>query len=69
MIAFLSGTIEYLGTDTVVIDVGGVGYEVKVSAEVSGALSAVGVGNTVKLYTYTYLSQRRLKPFVCHDGG
>ena len=35
MIAFLSGTIEYLGTDTVVIDVGGVGYEVKVSAEVS----------------------------------
>ena len=41
MIAFLSGTIEYLGTDTVVIDVGGVGYEVKVSAEVSGARSAV----------------------------
>ena len=60
MIAFLSGTIEYLGTDTVVIDVGGVGYEVKVSAEVSGALSAVGVGNTVKLYTYTYLREDQI---------
>ena len=53
MIAFLSGTIEYLSTDTVIVDVGGIGYEVKISAEVSGALSAVGTGKAVKLYTYT----------------
>ena len=42
MIAFLSGTIEYLTGDTVVIDVGGVGYEVNISAE----------GETVYLYFY-----------------
>ena len=60
MIAFLSGTIEYLDTDSVVIDVGGVGYEVKISAEVSGALSAVGTGNAVKLYTYTYLREDQI---------
>jgi Holliday junction DNA helicase RuvA len=60
MIAFLSGTIEYLDADTVIIDVGGVGYEVKISAEVSGALSAVGTGNAVKLYTYTYLREDQI---------
>lgn len=60
MIAFLSGTIEYLDADTVVIDVGGVGYEVKISAEVSGALTAVGTGNAVKLYTYTYLREDQI---------
>lgn len=60
MIAFLLGTIEYLGADTVIIDVGGVGYEVKISAEVSGALSAVGTGNAVKLYTYTYLREDQI---------
>lgn len=60
MIAFLSGTIEYLDADTVIIDVGGVGYEVKISAEVSGALSAVGTGNAVKLHTYTYLREDQI---------
>ena len=60
MIAFLSGTIEYLSTDTVIVDVGGIGYEVKISAEVSGALSAVGTGNAVKLYTYTYLREDQI---------
>ena len=60
MIAFLSGIIEYLGTDTVIIDVGGVGYEVKISAETAGALSAVGTGNAVKLYTYTYLREDQI---------
>lgn len=60
MIAFLSGTIEYLDADTVIIDVGGVGYEVKISADVAGALSAVGTGNAVKLYTYTYLREDQI---------
>ena len=60
MIAFLSGIIEYLGTDTVIIDVGGVGYEVKISGETAGALSAVGTGNAVKLYTYTYLREDQI---------
>ena len=57
MIAFLSGTLEYLSGDLAVIDVGGVGYEVNVSAEVSGNLSSIGTGNIVKLYTYMYVRE------------
>ena len=57
MIAFLSGTLEYLSGDLAVIDVGGVGYEVNVSAEVSGNLSSIGIGNIVKLYTYMYVRE------------
>ena len=60
MIAFLSGNIESLQTDTVVIDVGGVGYEVNVSADVLSGLSAVGKGNAVRLYTYTYIREDTL---------
>ena len=47
MIAFLSGLIESFSADTAVIDVGGVGYEVNISAEVSSGLSAIGTGNAV----------------------
>lgn len=63
MIAFLSGTIESLTADTAVIDVGGVGYEVNISAEVSSGLSAVGTGNAVKLYTYTYIREGQVALF------
>lgn len=63
MIAFLSGTIESLAADTVVIDVGGVGYEVNISAEVSSGLSAIGTGNAVKLYTYTYIREGQVALF------
>lgn len=69
MIAFLSGTIEYLTGDTAVIDVGGVGYEVNISADAADALSALGTGNEVKLYTYTYMrdGQAALYGFMSRD--
>ena len=60
MIAFLSGTIENLTGDRAVIDVGGVGYEVNISADVSGGLSAIGVGNPVRLHIYTYIREDQL---------
>lgn len=60
MIAFLSGTIEDLTGDRAVIDVGGVGYEVNISADVSGGLSAIGVGNPVRLHIYTYIREDQL---------
>ena len=63
MIAFLSGTIESLTADTAVIDVGGVGYEVNISAEVSSGLSTIGTGNAVKLYTYTYIREGQVALF------
>ena len=60
MIAFISGTLEYLSGDLAVIDVGGVGYEINVSAEVSGNLSSIGTGNPVKLYTYMYVREGQI---------
>lgn len=69
MIAFLSGNLESLTGDTAVIDVGGVGYEVNISSEVSGGLSAIGTGNSVKLYTYMYMrdGQAALYGFLSRD--
>ncbi len=43
MIASLSGTVQALGTDHAVIQVGGVGYLVAASSRTLAALSAVGV--------------------------
>lgn len=51
MIAFLNGTIEDIAPDNVVIDVGGVGYNVKISSDTASRLP--GIGGQVKLYTYT----------------
>ncbi len=51
MIAFLNGVIEDIAFDNVVIDVGGVGYNVKISADTAQRLP--GLGEQVKLYTYT----------------
>ncbi|MCM1044892.1 MAG: Holliday junction branch migration protein RuvA [Candidatus Gastranaerophilales bacterium] len=51
MIAFVNGTIDDLAIDNVVIDVGGVGYNVKISSGTAAKLP--GIGERVKLYTYT----------------
>ena len=51
MIAFIKGIIEQVEEDNVVIDVGGVGYNVKISAGTANMLP--GNGQLVKIYTYT----------------
>lgn len=51
MIAFVNGIIDDIAIDNVVVDVGGVGYNVKISASTAGKLP--GIGENVKLYTYT----------------
>lgn len=50
MIAYVRGTIEDIAPDNVVLDVGGIGYNVKISADTASRLP--GVGDEVKLYTY-----------------
>ena len=50
MIAYVKGTVEYIEEDNVVIDVGGIGYNVKVSADMAARMP--GVGEQTKLYTY-----------------
>lgn len=51
MFAFIKGKIDYISEDHVVIDTGGVGYNVKISSGTFAALPEVG--GEVKLYTYT----------------
>lgn len=51
MIAFVKGKIEDLSEENVVIDIGGVGVNVKISAGTFNLLP--GIGGEVKLYTYT----------------
>lgn len=51
MIAFVSGIVDDLTIDNVVIDVGGVGYNVKISSGTAAKLP--GIGERAKLYTYT----------------
>lgn len=60
MIAFLAGTVDSLAPDSVVIDVGGVGYEVSISEDTSAGLSSIGIGNAVKLHTFTYIREGSL---------
>lgn len=51
MIAFVKGTIEDISEENVVIDMGNIGYNVKISTGTAALLP--GIGAEVKLYTYT----------------
>ncbi|MBR1771169.1 MAG: Holliday junction branch migration protein RuvA [Lachnospiraceae bacterium] len=50
MIAYVNGIIEDISEDNVVIDVGGIGYNVRISADTASKLP--GIGEPAKLYTY-----------------
>lgn len=51
MIAFVKGKIDQITEENVVIDTGGIGYNVKISTETAALLPKTG--EEVKLYTYT----------------
>ena len=51
MIAFVHGIVEDIAEDNVVLDVNGMGYNVRISADTASRLP--GLGEAVKLYTYT----------------
>lgn len=55
MIAYVNGIIEDIAEDNVVIDVGGIGYNVRISADTASRLP--GVGEMVRLYTYTNVKE------------
>jgi Holliday junction DNA helicase RuvA len=55
MIAYVKGIIEDITIDNVVIDVGGIGYNVRISADTASSLP--GIGEVVKIYTYTYVKE------------
>lgn len=55
MIAHLEGRLEYKGTDRIVIDAGGVGYDVRVPTHLHDLLP--GEGETCKVYVHTYFRE------------
>lgn len=60
MIAHLSGSIDTIEKDTLVIDVGGVGYSLLIP---STSMSKLSVGQRVKIFTHTLLRQDSLELF------
>lgn len=55
MIAYVKGIIEDIAEDNIVIDVGGIGYNVRISSETATRLPKCG--EQVKLYTYTHIKE------------
>lgn len=55
MYAYLKGTLEEITEDNIVVEVGNIGYNVKVSATTADLLP--GLGNEVKIYTYTLVRE------------
>ncbi len=51
MIAYINGIVEDVAEDNAVLDVGGIGYNIRISADTASRLP--GLGEPVKLYTYT----------------
>ena len=51
MFAYINGILEYVSEDNCVLDVQGIGYNIKISGETAARLP--GIGEPVKLYTYT----------------
>jgi len=61
MIAFVKGIIENITEDNVVVDVNGIGMNVQISANTAAKLP--GIGEMVKLYTYTNVREDALGLF------
>lgn len=61
MIAYVNGRIDDISEDNVVVDVGGIGYNVKIS--VSTAEKLPEVGKPIKLYTYTSVREDAIQLF------
>lgn len=55
MYAYLKGTLEEITEDNIVVEVGNIGYNVKVSTTTTELLP--GIGSEVKIYTYTLVRE------------
>ena len=55
MYAYLKGTLEEITEDNIVVEAGGIGYNVKVSTTTADLLP--GLGSEVKIYTYTLVRE------------
>lgn len=55
MIAYINGEIAGITEDNVVVDVQGIGYNIKISSDTASRLP--GVGERVRLHTYTWVRE------------
>lgn len=55
MFAYLKGTLEYKGSDSIIIDVNGVGY--RVYTPLTALEPGCAVGSQIKVYTYFYVRE------------
>lgn len=61
MIAYVNGIVDDIAEDNAVIDVNGIGYNVRISADTAARLP--GIGEPVKLYTYTNVREDAVQLF------
>src|ERR671927_887118 len=64
MIGKLKGVVDSYGEDFVIVDIGGVGYEVHCSARTLQALPAAGEAATLSIETYVREDQIKLFGFM-----
>lgn len=60
MFAYIQGTVEEIGDGNAVLDVGGIGYNIRVTGETASRLSMVERDRPVRVYTYTYLREDQI---------
>ena len=61
MIGFVQGKVDAISEDNVVIDTGGIGYNVRISAKTAQELP--GIGQEGRLYTYTSVREDGISLF------
>jgi Holliday junction DNA helicase RuvA len=67
MFYYLRGTLALNENNTAVVDCGGVGYQLAVSAMTAARLERVGVGEAVTVYTYMAFRQEAVELFGFYD--
>lgn len=55
MIAFVKGELDFIEENRIVVENGGIGFDILVPLSVAGNLPHIG--STVKIYTYTYVRE------------
>lgn len=64
MIAFLRGKLATRDDNRVIVDVGGIGYDVLLPGFVSAALAEKEPGDDVELVTYYHVSEKQPRPLL-----
>ena len=61
MISYIKGSLEYLSDHSVIVEAGGIGYQIAVSPDTAGKLPPLGM--QVRIYTYLQAKEDNLALF------